>query len=214
MASPENRCLGKRSPRFSRRRPATSRAPPTRSGPCASWGGSPISSQPGPPVPGLATCRAACASAMLYIQQRSTLAAPSSHRLPWRAGPAPTRADQALRSSGDDVFAKAGTALVRQISGETILVPVREGVADVSAIFVLNEAAQWIWQHLDGRTGANALASGMAEEFGISGNQARRDLATFVRVLRTEGLVISVGAPDLWQPVGDATGATGRGARP
>lgn len=92
------------------------------------------------------------------------------------------------------VFVKDSTAVTRQVSEETVVVPVRAGAADLDSIYVLNETGTWIWERLDGRTGTDALIAGLMAEFDISEAQARGDLDEFLAGLAAEGLVKSVQA--------------------
>lgn len=90
------------------------------------------------------------------------------------------------------IFTKDKAAVTRDVSGETVIVPVRSGVADLNAIFVLNETATWIWAQLDGKRSLNDLADGLAGEFDIARGQAEKDVLNFLAGLKAEGLVNAV----------------------
>ncbi len=114
--------------------------------------------------------------------------------------PRPAKADRparalkaaAKKAASEIVFVKDRAAVTRDISGETIVVPVRTGAADLNAIFVLNETGSWIWEHLDGRTKAAELAQGLMKEFDISAAQARADVGVFLESLAQEGLIQAI----------------------
>jgi hypothetical protein len=52
----------------------------------------------------------------------------------------------------DKGFFKAADFVTRDIAGETIIVPVRDGVGDLNSIYTLNELGTRVWQLVDGQT--------------------------------------------------------------
>ena len=49
------------------------------------------------------------------------------------------------------VFRKNENFVFRQIDDETILVPIKNNVGDMGAIYNLNEVGAYVWSHLDGQ---------------------------------------------------------------
>jgi hypothetical protein len=82
------------------------------------------------------------------------------------------RIDQVFRKNEDFVF--------RQIDDETILVPIKNNVGDMGAIYNLNEAGAYIWKNLDGEKTLCDIRNGMAAEFEVSPQDAEEDLMEFV----------------------------------
>ena len=68
----------------------------------------------------------------------------------------------------------------RKIENETILVPIKDNVGDMSCIYNLNEVGAFIWEHLDGEKTVDDLKNMVTEEFDVSGSEAEKDLYEFV----------------------------------
>ena len=81
----------------------------------------------------------------------------------------------------------------RSVGGETFVVPVRAGVADLEAIFTMNEVGTAIWARIDGKTGVEELARGLAAEFDMTETEAAADVAAFVDLLASKGLIDAAG---------------------
>ena len=58
--------------------------------------------------------------------------------------------------------------VTRRIAGETILVPVTGHVADLDAIYTLNEVGSFIWHLIDGRRSAQAIAEAVSAEYDVT----------------------------------------------
>jgi hypothetical protein len=79
--------------------------------------------------------------------------------------------------------------VLREVAGETFLVPVRGHLADLQELFVLNDVGRWIWDRLDGRSLVDDIASDVAAEFEVGEEQAAHDTNLFVQELAEAGLV-------------------------
>jgi len=82
----------------------------------------------------------------------------------------------------------------RSVGGETFVVPVRAGVADLEAIFTMNEVGTAIWTRIDGQNNVDELARSLAAEFDVAEAAASADVAAFVELLASKGLVEDAGA--------------------
>ena len=82
----------------------------------------------------------------------------------------------------------------RSIGSETFVVPVRAGVADLEAIFTMNEVGTAIWTRIDGQKSVDELARALAAEFDVTTAEAAADVAAFVELLASKGLVEDAGA--------------------
>ena len=80
--------------------------------------------------------------------------------------------------------------VTRTIAGETLLVPIRSGVADLDSIFALNETGSFVWQAIDGSKTVEEIAAAMAEQFEVSPDDAARDVAELVGSMIESGLVL------------------------
>ena len=88
-------------------------------------------------------------------------------------------------------YARRGEFVVRCIAGETILVPVSAGVADLDAIYVLNGAAAVVWNRIDGQTTFADLVDAVLDEFEVSHAEAASDVANLLASLSDDGLVLA-----------------------
>ena len=82
----------------------------------------------------------------------------------------------------------------RSVGGETFVVPVRAGVADLEAIFTMNEVGTAIWTRIDGQKTVDELAR--APRGGVRRRPrptAAADVAAFVELLAAKGLVDDAG---------------------
>ena len=76
----------------------------------------------------------------------------------------------------------------REVAGEVFLVPIRGHLADLQELFVLNEVGRWLWDRLDGTHPSGDLVTGMVAEFEVDGEEARRDVESFLQQLVEAGL--------------------------
>src|SRR2546425_10681221 len=78
--------------------------------------------------------------------------------------------------------------VTRRIAGETIIVPVAGDVADLDAVYTLNEVGSFIWQLIDGRRSAEAIAEAVSAEYDVALEQAARDVDELLTTLEGKGL--------------------------
>jgi hypothetical protein len=91
------------------------------------------------------------------------------------------------------VLRRSDRFVSRSVGGETFVVPVRAGVADLESIFTMNEVGTAIWTRIDGQKTVDELARGLAAEFDVTEVDAAADVAAFVELLASKGLVEEVG---------------------
>jgi hypothetical protein len=103
--------------------------------------------------------------------------------------------EKALEPLADDahVARDAGRTVTRVIAGETLIVPIAGGVADLEAIFTLNPVASRIWALLEQPTTPGRIAEAITAEFEVSFADARRDVDEFLHSLRNAGLLAATG---------------------
>ena len=77
--------------------------------------------------------------------------------------------------------------VTRRIAGETILVPVTGHVADLDAIYTLNEVGSFIWHLIDGRRSAQAIAEAVNAEFDVMLERAALDVDELLTALEAKG---------------------------
>ena len=89
-----------------------------------------------------------------------------------------------------------GLSLVtRRIAGETNLVPVTGGVADLHAVYTLNDVGSFIWHLIDGRRTAQAIADAVSSEYDVTVERAAEDVDELLTALEAHGLVALSTAP-------------------
>lgn len=93
------------------------------------------------------------------------------------------------------VFQKRSSVVVRQIAGETFLVPVRGELAQLHRLFALNPVGAFIWQQLDGIRDLEQIHRHVVERFEVDAAMARRDLLDYVHRLREAQLIDSLECP-------------------
>ena len=81
------------------------------------------------------------------------------------------------------VYQKNQNFVFRQIDDETLLVPIKDSVGDMGAIYNLNTVAAFVWQHLDGEKTLQDIKLMVANEFEVSDPIAEQDLTEFVAQL-------------------------------
>ncbi len=82
--------------------------------------------------------------------------------------------------------------VVREIAGETLLVPISGQLADLERIFTLNDVGKFIWTQLDGNTNIETVLSRITEEFAVDRETAQTDLYELISDFMSAGLVKQV----------------------
>ena len=91
--------------------------------------------------------------------------------------------------SPNDCYVKDGRVVTRKIAGETIIVPIKPTVADLEAIFTLNEIASVVWERIDGRTSVVELISSMYREYRVTPEEVIRDVVNLLTSFEDSGLI-------------------------
>jgi len=89
----------------------------------------------------------------------------------------------------EKVYCRAGEFAVRNIAGETILMPVRSHGTGPDNIQILNPTGSLIWQTLENPTRLDAVVAAVVAEFEVGEAEARADVGTFLETLSKAGLV-------------------------
>lgn len=79
--------------------------------------------------------------------------------------------------------------LLRNIAGELLLVPVGESVETLNGIITVNELGAFLWRQLQKEQSEETLLQAVLEEYDAEPEQARRDIAAFLQILRENGLL-------------------------
>jgi len=89
----------------------------------------------------------------------------------------------------DQQYKRNENFVYRKIENETILVPIKNNVGDMSCIYNLNEVGAFIWDHLDGEKTLNDILNMVADEFDVSDQDAEIDLHDYISDLNEIGAI-------------------------
>jgi hypothetical protein len=82
----------------------------------------------------------------------------------------------------------AANLVTREVMGETLIVPIRAGAADLNALYVLNSTGSSLWRNLDGHRTRDQLVDVLVDNFEVDHETARRDVDDFLASLGKAGL--------------------------
>jgi hypothetical protein len=85
-------------------------------------------------------------------------------------------------------YAKQPDIVARRIAGELFLVPIRGRIADMSALYSLNEVAEFLWEKL-GEKSLKDLREEVLAIFEIGREEAEADILEFIDQLLKAGLI-------------------------
>ena len=73
--------------------------------------------------------------------------------------------------------------VARAVNNELVLVPLKNQVADMTALFNLNEVGQFIWNEIQPETTLDSLLEKITNEYEVESDIARADLNAFLNEL-------------------------------
>lgn len=80
--------------------------------------------------------------------------------------------------------------VVRQIAGETIAIPAGPAARELSGLLALNGSGQFLFQQLQNAQTEDSLVQAMLDAYEIDEVTARADVAEFVEILRSSGVLV------------------------
>lgn len=89
-------------------------------------------------------------------------------------------------------FVRNPDFIFRKIVEETILVPVYQDVADMEAIYSLNELGAFLWEHLEEPLAKDELEEHILADFDVDQDTVKHDLAQFLQDMEEIGAVMKV----------------------
>ncbi|HSQ79259.1 MAG TPA: PqqD family protein [Candidatus Bathyarchaeia archaeon] len=84
---------------------------------------------------------------------------------------------------------RTGEAVLRDVGGQALLVPIGAKVGDLNALITLNATGRRVWELLAEDLSADSLVSKIAAEFRADPETVRPDILSFVERLRGWGLL-------------------------
>ena len=80
--------------------------------------------------------------------------------------------------------------VVRQIAGETIAIPAGPAARELSGLLALHGSGQFLFQQLQNEQTEDSLVQAMLDAYEIDEVTARADVAEFVEILRSSGVLV------------------------
>ena len=77
----------------------------------------------------------------------------------------------------------------REIAGDVLLVPVGKTVYDSNGLYVLNELGNFLWDLLPQVNSREELCQAVLQEYEVSEEEARKDIAEFLEQLRAMNIL-------------------------
>lgn len=82
-----------------------------------------------------------------------------------------------------------GEFVLREIAGETILIPVNAAAQTMSGMAVLNGLGAFLWERLPQAEKAEDLTAAILAEYEVDAETAQRDVEEFLDSLRSCGIL-------------------------
>ena len=90
-------------------------------------------------------------------------------------------------------FVRSDNVVSRVIAGETLIVPVRRGVADLASLFSFNQVGSTIWEAIEKPRTVDELVTLVADAYDVTPEKAREDIEVFLNEAQAAGIVQMVG---------------------
>jgi hypothetical protein len=85
------------------------------------------------------------------------------------------------------------TAIVsRDVAGETIVVPICQGVGDLDSVYTFNPVGRNLWRLLESGRSVEELANWVVTHYEVDAKQAVADVQSYLSELQEVGLVRTV----------------------
>ena len=96
---------------------------------------------------------------------------------------------------GDGPFLRTANAVLREIAGEHLLVPVRRGnLLDAESLYILDDVGAWLWKELNAPQTLRELVDGVREVFDeTAGHDVEADVREWIADLAGQGMVKAEG---------------------
>lgn len=79
--------------------------------------------------------------------------------------------------------------IIRDIVGETILVPTGNASQSINGLISLNDAAEFIWRHIDLVKDRESLVQAVLDEYEVDEETAQRDVNDLLKALGEIGMI-------------------------
>lgn len=79
--------------------------------------------------------------------------------------------------------------VLREVAGETILVPVGAATLSLNGMLVLNGSGRFLWEQLPAAETEETLVKALLEEYEVDEATARTDVSEFLEEIRKLGIL-------------------------
>ena len=79
--------------------------------------------------------------------------------------------------------------ILRDIVGETVLVPINESTSSFNGLITINELGKFIWENLEKVETGEELLQLILDEYEVDEDTAKKDLDEFLQVLKDIDIV-------------------------
>ena len=79
--------------------------------------------------------------------------------------------------------------ILRDIVGETVLVPINESTSNFNGLITINELGKFIWENLESSKDEEELLHKILEEYEVEEKEAKEDLDEFLDKLRQVDII-------------------------
>jgi hypothetical protein len=94
-----------------------------------------------------------------------------------------------MSTSPSSQFVRSGNVVSRVIAGETLIVPVRRGTADLASLYSFNGVGSTVWEALEKPRTVDELVAVVADAYDVSRERAHEDLQIFLNEAQAAGVV-------------------------
>lgn len=82
-----------------------------------------------------------------------------------------------------------GDYILREIVGETILIPVGNTALEYNGMMILNDTGSFIWKALNNGDPEETILSGLIDTYEVTPKEAAADLKEFLNTLTEAGIL-------------------------
>ena len=79
--------------------------------------------------------------------------------------------------------------LLRDIVGETVLVPINESTSSFNGLITVNELGKFIWENIESSKDEDELLQKILDEYEVEKDVAKADLDEFLNILKENNII-------------------------
>jgi hypothetical protein len=87
------------------------------------------------------------------------------------------------------IYKKNPKIVARKSGDEYILVPITDNVANMEAVYTMNETAAFIWENIDGTRSIEEIAGSLSDEYETDKDTAMADVIELIEDLQMHDIV-------------------------